>query len=184
MRHRDMRDQSSAEERALALVRAIDELVDQYEGAGRQLLLERAAGRQRDEIGHARALEHVDIGPVIDVGGRKPMALVVTRQEDHRQARDLADAQRGGRLAPRALDLLGPHVLEAGQIVDAGAADDAEHGPGHGNSPRMTTNEGPRFGALCQSAADRMRVTSRSRAGPGRARARAAPRPRATPSSW
>ncbi len=34
-----MRDAAPAEERALALVGAIDELVDENEGAGRQLLL-------------------------------------------------------------------------------------------------------------------------------------------------
>ncbi|MGZ5880768.1 MAG: hypothetical protein ACXWJO_03345, partial [Xanthobacteraceae bacterium] len=29
------------------------------------------------------------------------------------------------------LDLLLPHLLEARQVIDAGAADDAEHGLGH-----------------------------------------------------
>ncbi len=82
-------------------VRAIDELIDQNEGAGRQLFLERAAGGQRDEIGDAGAFEHVDIGAIVDVGGRKPVTLVVTRQEHDRQAVDLADAQRRRRLAPR-----------------------------------------------------------------------------------
>ena len=104
MRHRNMRDAALAEERALALVGAVDELVDQHEGAGRQVFLERAAGRQRDKVGDAGALEHVDIGPVVDVGRRKAMALVVARQEHDRQACDLADAQRRRRLAPRALD--------------------------------------------------------------------------------
>jgi len=45
-------------------------MVDQHEGAGRKLLLERTAGRQRHQIGHARAFEHVDVGAVVDVGGR------------------------------------------------------------------------------------------------------------------
>ena len=135
MRHRDMRDAALAEERALALVGAVDELVDQHEGAGRQFLLERAAGRERDEIGDAGALEHVDIGAVVDVGRRQPVALVVAREEHHRQAGDLADAQRRRRLAPRALDALLAHVLQARQIVDAGAADDAEHGLGHAAYP-------------------------------------------------
>ncbi len=35
MGHRDMGDASLAEERTLALVGAVDELVDQHEGAGR-----------------------------------------------------------------------------------------------------------------------------------------------------
>src|SRR5205085_8452269 len=105
MRHRYVGDEPLAEERALALVRAVDELIDENEGAGRQLLLERATGRQRDQIGNARALEDVDIGAVVDIGRRKAMALVVARQENDGQPRDLADAQRRRWLAPRALDL-------------------------------------------------------------------------------
>ncbi len=149
MRHRDMRDAALAEERALALVGAVDELVDQHEGAGRQLLLERAAGRQRDQVGDAGALEHVDVGAVVDVGGRQPVALVVARQEHHRQAGDLADAQRRRRLAPRARDPLLAHVLEPRQIVDAGAADDAEDGFGHGAASRKPRNaKGPKLSKL------------------------------------
>ena len=143
-----MRDQALAEERALALVGAVDELVDQHEGAGRQLLLERAAGRQRDQIGDAGALQHVDIGAVVDVGGRQPVALVVARQEHHRQAGDLADAQRARRLAPRARDALLAHILKPRQVVDAGAADDAEDRFGHGTpqSPASRKRKGPERG--------------------------------------
>ena len=88
MRHRDMGDAAFAEERALALVRAVDELVDQHEGAGRQFLLERTAGRQRHQVGDAGALQDVDIGPVIDVGRRQPMSLVMPRHEHDRKFRD------------------------------------------------------------------------------------------------
>ena len=94
MRHRDVRDAALAEERALALVGAVDELVDQHKGAGRQFLLERAAGRQRHEIGDAGALERVDIGAVVDIGGRQTMALVVARQKHDRQPRNLTHTQR------------------------------------------------------------------------------------------
>src|SRR5216684_7858593 len=148
MRHRHMGDAAFAEERAFAFVGAVDELIDQDEGAGRQFFLERAAGRQRHEIGNAGALEDVDIGPVVDVGGRQPVALVVTRQECHRKAGDLADAQRGGRLAPRARDRFLDDFFEARQIVDAGAADDAEHRSGHGcrhpRRPRLLSTLGER----------------------------------------
>ena len=131
-----MGDAALAEERALPVEGAVDELIDQHEGAGRQFLLVRAAGGERDEVGHAGALEHVDIGAVVDVGGREPVPLVVARQEDHRRARDLAHAQRRRRLAPRAFDRPPPHLLEPRQIVDAGAADDAEYGSGHVRSRR------------------------------------------------
>ena len=112
-------------------MRAIDELVDQHEGAGRKLFLERAAGGERQQVGHAGAFEHIDVGAVVDVGGRNAVALVVTRQKHHGQARDLADAQRRRRLAPGAFDALLAHVHEPGQIIDAGTADDAENGFGH-----------------------------------------------------
>ena len=93
-----MRDAAGAEERAGARMRAVDELIDQHEGAGRQLLLERAAGRERNEIGHAGALEHVDIGAIIDVARRQPMTFVVARQEDDREAGDFA-GRAGARTA-------------------------------------------------------------------------------------
>ena len=99
MRHRHVRDAAFAEERGLAQMRAVDELVDHDEGAGWQFLLERAAGRQRDKVGDAGAFEDVDVGAVVDVGGRQAVALVVARQEDDRQAVDVADAQGARRLA-------------------------------------------------------------------------------------
>ena len=126
-----MRDAAFAEERAFALMGAVDELIDQHECAGRQLFLERAAGRQRDQIGDAGALEHVDIGAIIDVGRRIAVALTVPRQKHHRQARDFADAQRSGRLAPWALDVLRTDLFQARQIVNARAANNAKHRFGH-----------------------------------------------------
>src|SRR5205085_6730535 len=63
------------------------------------------------------------------------MPLVVARHEDHRKAGDLADARRGGRLAPRACDARLADVLEPRKLIDAGAADDAEHRLGHAVDP-------------------------------------------------
>jgi hypothetical protein len=132
---RDVGHAAFAEERALALVSAVDELVDQDEGAWRQVLFERAARRQRDQIGDAGALEDVDIGPVIDVGGRMPMPFVVARQKHDRQPVDLAGQQRSRRLAPRAGDDFRLGLLQARQIVNARAADHPKnrfrHGPPH-----------------------------------------------------
>src|SRR5215510_13219151 len=100
MRHRYVRYQSLAEERTLPLVGAVDELVDQHKTAWRQFFLERAAGGQRHEIGHAGPLEHVDVRSIVDVGWREAVALIVAGEKHDRQARDLADAQMSGRLAP------------------------------------------------------------------------------------
>ena len=178
MRHRHMRDAARAEERALAPVGAVDELVDQHEGAGRQLLLERAAGGERDEIGDAGALQRVDVGAVVDVGGRQPVALVVARQEHDRQAGDLADAQRRRRLAPRARHPLLAHVLEARQVVDAGAADDAEDGTRPLRRPRSISRtracapRRARRGAVVSRGAARSRSRARRRSGRARASCR------------
>src|SRR5262249_56923534 len=100
MRHRRVREETGAKELALALVGAIDELVDEDEGAGRQLLPERAAGGERDEIGHTCALERIDVGAVVDVGGGEPMPAVVAGGKDHRKPPALPPGQWGARVTP------------------------------------------------------------------------------------
>ena len=107
---------------------AVDELVDQHEGAWRQLLLERAAGRERDEVGDPCPLHHVDIGAVVDVGGREPVSLVVARHEHDRQARRSRRYAEAADGSPHGLvDALLAHILESRKIVEPRAADNAEH---------------------------------------------------------
>src|SRR5262249_2775011 len=140
----------------------------------------------------AGAFEHVDIGAVVDVGGREPVALVVPRQEHDGEAGELADAQRRRRYAPRAGDALLAHVHEPRQVVDAGAADDAEDGLGHDGEQRVANSEWRRVVETWR----RMRLLTIRYSlfafalrvflppAPGRGRLRWAPRPRARPSSW
>jgi hypothetical protein len=66
LRHRDVRHQPLAEEALVAGEGAVDELVDHHEMAGRQVLAQRAAGRQRQDVGDADPLQGVDVGAVID----------------------------------------------------------------------------------------------------------------------
>ncbi len=75
--------------------------------------LQRSAGRDRNQIGDARALQGVDVGAVVDGGRRHWMAAAVARQEADRQAVDLRkqDVVRGR--APRRHDLFPTGVLEA-----------------------------------------------------------------------
>ena len=131
MGHRHMGDQPLAEKAALALEGPVDELIDEHEGARRQLLLERAARRQRYQIRHTSALQGIDIGTVIDVSGREPVAGAMAGQENDRKAVDLADAQRRRRFAPGTFDALLAHIGETRQIIDARSADNAQHGFGH-----------------------------------------------------
>ena len=115
-----MRDEAVAEEALLTREGAVDELVDQHEVAGRQFLAERAAGRDRDEIGDAGALHRVDVGAVVDAGGRELVAAAVTRQEADRQAStwsgDLREQDLVGRRAPRARHRLPARVLKPGRL--------------------------------------------------------------------
>jgi hypothetical protein len=57
----------AASHKELARLRLVDELIDQHEGAGRQFLFERAARGERNKIGHASELKHIDIGAIGDV---------------------------------------------------------------------------------------------------------------------
>ena len=108
-----------AEKRALAFVGAIHKLVDQDECARRQILSKRAAGRQRDQIVDAGPLEDIDIGPVVDVGRRQTVSLIVTLNKNDRQPADITDAQCAGWLAPRTFDALLAHIHKSRQVVDA-----------------------------------------------------------------
>src|SRR4029078_8834967 len=99
------------------LVGAVHKLVDQYKCPRRKVLAERAAGRQRDQVRHAGALEDVDIGPVVDIGRRKTVALIVTRQENDRQPTDIADAQCAGWLTPQVLLVLASAVAKSRHVT-------------------------------------------------------------------
>ncbi len=131
VRHRHVRDAALAEEALLAREGAVDELVDEHEVAGRELILQRAAGGDGHEVGDAGALQCVDVGAVVDVRRRDAMPAPVARQEAERQAVDLGEQDLVGRLAPRARDLLPVRVLDARQIVETAAADDAQDGFDH-----------------------------------------------------
>ncbi len=124
-------DATRTEERTLAAHGAVHEVVHQHEGAGAQFLAVGAAGRERHEVGHAQLLQRVDVGAVVDLGGRQAVAPAVPRQEHDVRAAGATDAQPVRRLAPGRVDALLAHVLDAGQVVEAGAADDAEHCLGH-----------------------------------------------------
>ena len=126
-----MGDEALAEEASRPLDGAVDVLVDEDEGPRRQLILQRTDRAHRDEVGDPEPLHGVDIGAVVDVARREAMAAPVARQEGDAGVADAAGADRVRRLAPRALDALLGEILDAGEVVDPRAADDAEKGLGH-----------------------------------------------------
>ena len=85
----------------------------------------------RDHIGDADALQGVDIGAVIDAGGGLDMAAAMARQEHHVHAMEGAGEKLVGGLAPGALHRLPVGIFQAGDLIDAGTADDAENRFGH-----------------------------------------------------
>jgi len=54
------------------------------------------------------------------------MALAVARQERHALAEQRADPDRTGRRAVPGVDLVAADIVQLGQFVDAGAADDGQ----------------------------------------------------------
>jgi hypothetical protein len=100
MRHRHVRHHAFAEEALLAREGAVDKLVDDHEVAGGELLLQRAAGRQEDQVGATCTFQDVDIGAVVELARAEAVAAPVAGQEDD------VDAVRSPRnpvgwLAPR-----------------------------------------------------------------------------------
>src|SRR6202040_452592 len=124
--HGDVGAAALPEERARPIEGSVDELVDEDESARRQLLLEGAACGEGDQIGYPSALEHIDIGAIVDVGGREAVALVVTGEKYDRRPRYLSDAQCRRGVAPWASYSSQPRLLQSGQVVNPGAANDAE----------------------------------------------------------
>ena len=131
MSHGHMGDEAGAEEALLPRESAVDELVGHHEGAGRQLFLQRAAGRDRDQIGDADALEGIDIGAIVDRGRRLDMAAAMARQEHQVDAVEGAGQKLIRRFAPRAFDRLPLGVFQARDLVDARTTNDAENGFSH-----------------------------------------------------
>ncbi len=126
MRHGDMGHEARAEEGFFAGESAVDELIDDDEGAGRQVLAQRAHRADRDDIADADALEHIDVGAEVDRGRRDLVAAAVARQEGQLHAVQFAEQQLVGRCAEWRFDLLPAFVGQPLDVVYAAAADDAD----------------------------------------------------------
>ena len=99
----------------------VDELVGDHQGAGLGLRLQPAHGAGRQHLLDAEAAQCPHVGAVVDPVRRELVPGAVARQERDRLPGDLADRDRGGRVAVRRAhgDLGG--VLE--ELVEATAAD-------------------------------------------------------------
>jgi len=117
MCHGDVRDQATLEEAAMPGTRAIDELVHHHEAARRQFLLERADGAQRQDLAHPRALQDVDVGPIVDRPGREPVTAAVTRKEYELLIAEPAEEQLVRRISEGGRDGLPAQILQTLDVV-------------------------------------------------------------------
>src|SRR6185295_17566267 len=87
--------------------------------------------------------QNVDISAVVDRAWRVDMAAAMARQENKIGAFVGAEQERIGRRAPGRLDRLPARLFQAGNIIDAAAADDAEYGSGHGEVLTVPAHKSP-----------------------------------------
>ena len=81
---------------------------------------------KRDDVGHAAALQRVDIGAEIDLGGRQHVPAAVPRHEHDRLAVERAEAEFVGGRAERALDPAPLDIRQAVDLIEPAAADNAD----------------------------------------------------------
>jgi hypothetical protein len=131
---RDVGHQAVAEEGVDAVAGAVEELVGD-DDVGRLVVdLQRADGGDRDQLLDSQRLEAVDVGAVVELGRRQPVAASVARQEGDRAPVQLADDVGVRRLAERRRD---PPLLAHHQplhLVEAAAADHTDTNIAHGET--------------------------------------------------
>src|SRR5208282_4974671 len=80
----------------------------------------------RDDLGAAGALQGVDVGAEVELGGRHAMAAAVARQEDEAGALELAQEELVGGLAERRVHLDPARAAEPVDVIESAATDDAD----------------------------------------------------------
>ena len=126
VRHTDVSNHAGVEEALLARERPIHELVHDHERARREVLAERPDSRERNDVGHTGALEGVDVGAVVDRRRGEAMPPAVPREEDRAHSLDRSGDQTVGRLPERRRRVDPPRIGEPLDLVEAGAANDAD----------------------------------------------------------
>src|SRR6516165_10957877 len=158
MRHRNMRDAAPAEEALLPGKGAVDELIDDDKVAGLKILAQTADGGERNDVCDAAALERVDIGAIIDFGGRQHVAAPMARDEYDGLAVQRAETEFIGSPAEWAFNRPPLDLIEPVDLIEPTAADDADDGPGHWHF----SGSGPRSCAWPRKTRRRQRAGTRS----------------------
>src|ERR1700730_18827181 len=131
MRHRHMRDATRSEKALRPRKGAIDELVDDDEIAGLQVLTQAANGGERYDVGHTAAFQRIDIGAKIDFGGRQHVTAPVARHEDDRLTIERPEAEFVGCPTKGAFYASPFDIREPVDLVEPAAPDDADYWASH-----------------------------------------------------
>jgi hypothetical protein len=92
------------------------------------VLREAADGREAEDLRRTGALEREHVGTVVDLVRQQPVALAVAREEQQRHAVQPPALHHPRRLAERRRRIEVLVDRHARQVVQAGAADDGQHG--------------------------------------------------------
>src|SRR5215472_5821665 len=110
---------------------AVDKLIDDDEIPRPQILAQAAHSGQRYDVGHAAALQRIDIGAKIDLGGRLHVSTTVAGHEDDRLPAQASKAELIRGPAKRAVDSPPFDIGEPLDLVEPAASDDADDRPSH-----------------------------------------------------
>src|SRR5260370_42621308 len=94
---------------------------------GRQTAAQRSAGRERQDVGDAGALQGIDVGAVVDRSRGMAVPAAVAWNENDVEAVQNPEQELVGCLAERRGDPAPRRVLETGHVIDAATAQNTQH---------------------------------------------------------
>ena len=121
-----VRDHAISKKCGDAVARAVEKLIGNQKVQRFQFLLQGADGAHGNNSLDAHLLHGVNVGAVVDFRGSEAMPARVPRQEGHAFPFQRSDHQSVGRIAERRFEAHFARLFEAGHVVEAAAADDAD----------------------------------------------------------
>jgi hypothetical protein len=122
----DVGNQACAEKSGDAMAGAIDELIGDQEFAGGEIFFERTDSADGDDSVHAKELERVDVGAIVDFARKNAMTAAVAGEECDGFPFEEAGNNGIGRIAEGRFDADFLAVIEPLHRVQTAATDDAD----------------------------------------------------------
>ena len=135
----DVRDDAAAEKRGDAAARAVEKLERQEHVQGLHVFPKRAHGADGNNPLDAQFLEAVNVGTVIDLGGREDMSATVARKKGDLAAFELAENIIVRGLPERRRNAHFPYSPNPGHFIQAAAANQADLRLRHVKSPLLVS---------------------------------------------